>query len=536
MQDIPRMLGRLATGLALGIALTAAAMGVAQAEVVLRRGNGAEPATLDTHKSTGVPESYIQMDLFEGLLASDPEAKPIPGAAESWTISDDGTVYTFKLRSDAKWSDGSPVTAEDFVFSWRRLADPATASQYAFFIWPVKNGEAITKGEMPPDALAVEAVDQKTLKVTLRAPTPYFLSAQLHHALFPVSKANVEKFGADYLKPGNLVSNGAYTLAEHVPQSHVKLVKNPAYYGAKDVKVDTVYFYVTEDIDAELKRFRAGDLDATYEMPPQQIPWAKANMADSFRAPAYLGSYYYAFNLTHEPWKSNAKLRKAVSLAVDREILVEKITQAGELPAYGFVPPGIVNYQSATLDYAGMPQKDRDALAKKLFAEAGYGPGKPLDLEIFYNTNDRHKKIAIAVGGMLKQKLGINTTLTNQEWKVYLDARNQKTYKDVIRVGWIGDYNDPNTFLELLRGDIGPQNPAAYDNPRYNELLSKAGRTADLQERGRIMTEAEALMLEDHPIIPLYYYTRPLMVASYVKGWQDNILNYHPTRFITVQK
>jgi len=528
-------LRRILAGLGLGVVLAAGAV-TAQAEVVLRRGNGAEPATLDVHKSTGVPESYIQMDLFEGLLAPDAEAKPVPGVAESWTISDDGLVYTFKLRESAKWSDGSPVTAEDFVFSWRRLADPKTASQYAFFIWPVKNGEAITKGQMPPEELAVVAEDAKTLKVTLRSPTPYFLSAQLHHALYPVSKANVEKFGPEYLRPGNLASNGAYMLAEHVPQSHVKLTKNPSYHGAGNVKVDTVFFYATEDIDAELKRFRAGDLDTTYQMPPQQIPWAKTNMADSFRAPAYLGTYYYAFNLTHEPWKSNPKLRKAISLAIDRDILVEKIMQGGELPAYGFVPPGVVNYRSATLDYAGMSQKERDALAKTLFEEAGYGKDKPLDLDIFYNTHEGHKKMAIAVGGMLKQKLGINTTLTNQEWKVYLDGRNQKTYKDVIRVGWIGDYNDPNTFLELLRGDIGGQNPAAYDNPRYNEMLAKAANLSDLEERGKLLAEAEALMLDEHPIVPLYFYTRPLMVGTHVKGWQDNIMNYHPTRFLTVER
>ncbi|HSK38805.1 MAG TPA: peptide ABC transporter substrate-binding protein [Arenibaculum sp.] len=534
MRDLRKLVVGAALGLVLGVGTPGASQ--AQAETVLHRGNGAEPETLDVHKSTGVPESYIQMDLFEGLLTSGPDAKPVPGAAEGWTISEDGLVYTFRIRDDAKWSDGTDVTAEDFVHAWRRLVDPATASDYAFFLWPVVNGEAITKGEKAPDELGAEAVDAKTLKVTLRAPTPYFLSAQLHHATYPISKANHETFGEDYLKPGNLVSNGAYMLDEHVPQSYVKAVKNPHFHDAGNVAVDTVFFYATEDIDAEFKRFRAGELDTTYEMPPQQITWAKRNMPEEFRNFAYFGTYFYNFNLNNEPWKSNPGLRKALSLAVDRDILVEKVAQGGELPAYGWVPPGVNGYESQSLDYAGMTQQERDELAKELLADAGYGPDNPLKIEFLYNTSERHKKIAIAVASMWKQKLGIDTTMMNEEWKVFLETRNKKQYKDLARHGWIGDYNDPNSFLELLRSDIGEQNPSAYSNPEFDELMIRAGQEKDAEARMELMQRAEAVMLEDHAILPLYFYTRPHMAGTHVKGWVDNIMNFHPTRYVSIEK
>lgn len=534
MRDIRKLMAGAVLALVLGTGALAADQ--ARAETVLHRGNGPDPETLDIHKSTGMPDAYIQMDLYEGLLTPGPDATPQPGVAESWTVSEDDLVYTFVLRDDAKWSDGTPVTAEDFVHSWRRLVDPATAADYARFLWPVANAEAITKGEKPPETLGVRAVDARTLEVTLRAPTPYFLAAQMHPSTYPISRAAHEKFGADHVKPGNLVSNGAYMLAEHVPQSHVKLVKNPHYHGAADVAVDTVFFHATEDIDAEFKRFRAGELDTTYEMPPQQIAWAEENMPDAFRNAPYFGTYVYAFNLNNEPWKSSPKLRKALSLAIDRDLLIEKITQGGELPAYGWIPQGTNHYESQSLDYAGMTQDERDALARELMAEAGYGPDNPLQVEYLSNAGERHRKIAIAIATMWKQKLGVDVDLRTEEWKVFLDTRDRNAYKDLARFGWIGDYNDANSFLDLFRSDIGVQNPADFEDAEYDALLKRAGVEDDLDKRAMLMQEAERRLLEAHAIIPIYHFTRPHMAAPHVKGWVGNIMNYHLTRYVSIGK
>jgi oligopeptide transport system substrate-binding protein len=534
MRDIRRLMAGAVLGLVLGAGAQAADQ--ALAGTVLHRGNGPEHETLDVHRSSGMPDAYIQMDLYEGLLTPGPDASPQPGVAESWTISEDDLVYTFVLREDAKWSDGTPVTAEDFVYAWRRLVDPATAADYARFLWPVVNAEAITKGEMPPETLGVRAVDPRTLEVTLRAPTPYFLAAQMHPSTYPISKAAHERHGPDHVRPGNLVSNGAYMLAEHVPQSYVKLVKNPHFHAAGEVAVDTMYFHVTEDIDAEFKRFRAGELDTTYEMPPQQIPWVEKNMPDAFRNAPYFGTYVYVFNLNNEPWKSSPDLRKALSMAIDRDLLIAKITQGGELPAYGWIPQGTNRYESQTLDYAALTQDERDALARELVARAGYGPDNPLRVEYLSNTSERHRNIAIAIATMWKQKLGVEVDLRTEEWKVFLDTRDRNAYRDLARFGWIGDYNDANSFLDLFRSDIGVQNPADFADPRYDALLRAAGVEDDLDRRAELMQEAERLLLEAHAIIPIYFFTRPHLVAPHVEGWVGNIMNYHLTRYVSVRR
>lgn len=533
MREIRRLFAGAILALTLVAGMTAPS---ADAETVFHRGNFSEPETLDVHKSTGTGESYIQQDLYEGLLTAGPDGKPVPGAAESWTVSPDGLVYTFRIRDDARWSDGTDLTAGDFVFSWRRLVDPATASPYAFFLWPVLNGEAITEGRKKPEELGVEALDAKTLKVTLRAPTPYFLSAQLHSSTYPVSRSGIERHGDQYVKPGNLVSNGAYMLAEHVPQDHVKLVKNPYFHDAADVRVDTVYFHHSDDLEQQLRQFRAGELDATYEVPNTQLPWLRRNMPEALRIVPLFGTYYYAFNLTREPWKSHPELREALSLAIDREVITEKVTQAAYVPAYGWVPPGAPGYESQVMEMARLSQAERDERARRLLREAGYGPDHPLGIELLYNTNDNHKKIAVALAGMWKQKLGVETTLVNEEWKAFLQTRRDRRFKDLARYGWIGDYADAGSFLGLLRGDIGDQNPAAYANPAYDDLMHKADLTADPAARARLMEEAERILLADHAIVPIFFYTRPLTVAPYVEGWVDNVMNYHLSRYISLGK
>ncbi|WP_225770084.1 peptide ABC transporter substrate-binding protein [Inquilinus sp. Marseille-Q2685] len=527
----------LARGL-LAAVLLGGVSSAALAEMVLNRGNGSEPETLDVHKSSGVPESFIQMDLYEGLLMADAKGEPVPGQAESWTVSDDGLTYTFKLRQNAKWSDGTPVTADDWVFSMRRLIDPKTASDYGYFLDQVVNARDIRLGQNGKtlEDLGVKAIDDHTLEVKLVAPTPYFLSSLLHHSTHPISKANYEKFGDDFVKPGNMVSNGAYMLAEAVPQGYVKVVKNPHYWDAANVKIDTVMFYPTEDIDAELQRFKAGELDMTYELPSQQIPTLKKEIPDQIHITPYFGTYFYAFNMTKEPWKSNADLRRALYLAIDRDTLIKHVTQADQLPAYSFVPPGTDNYPGFEPDVAKMTQAERDAQAKELFAKAGYGPDKPLKLEITYNTSENHKKVAVAIAAMWKKTLGVDVTLQNQEWGTFQETRDKKQFPDIARHGWIGDYNDANNFLELETAYIGEQNTSGYDNPKYDELMKKAGLETDLAKRGELMVEAEKMMIQDLPIIPIYFYTTKHAVSPAVKGWQDNVQDYHLSRWLSVER
>ena len=434
------------------------------AEVVFNRGNSADPESLDPHKTSTVYEAHILRDLFLGLTTEDAKAETIPGAAESWTVSPDGKTYTFKLRADGKWSDGTPVTADDFVFSWRRLVDPATAAEYAYMLAPVVNAEAITKGEKKPEELGVKAVDDLTFEVTLNAPTPYFLEMLTHQATYAVSKANVEKFGADFIKPGNLVSNGAYMLAEFVPNDHVKVVKNPNFYDAANVKIDTVNYIPTEDRSTAMKRFEAGELDSNDDIPTEQLADLKAKFGDQVRLGPYLGTYYYVFKIPKAPW-DNAKLRHAVSMAIDRDYLAEKVWQNTMIPAYSFVPPGIGGYETKTTDYAEMSQLDREDAAKKILTELGYGPDKPLKLEIRYNTSENHKNTAVAIQEQLKP-LGIEVSLLNTDTKThYAHLENHGDF-DVARAGWIADYKDPENFLALCKTGTG-NNYAEYSNKEY---------------------------------------------------------------------
>jgi len=522
-------------GLALAAAVALAATPAA-AEVVLHRGNGSEPETLDPAKSSGVPESYIQYDLFEGLVVPDGGNNLVPGAAESWTISPDGLVYTFKLRANGKWSDGTPVTAEDWVFSWRRTVDPKLASKYAWMLWPVKNARDINEGRKPLEELGVKAVDASTFQVTLERSTPYFISQLHHHSTYAISQANYKKHGEDYIKPGNLVSNGAYMLAEALPQSHVKVVKNPHFHAKDSVKIDTVFYYPIENYEAELKRYRAGELHITYEVPVSQMNFIRQNLADQLKISPYFGTYFYAMNMTKEPWKSNKDLRLAAYLAIDRQAVTEKIMQRGEIPAYSWVPPSLTNYTQQVPEYANWTQEQREAKAKELIAKAGYGPGgKPLEMEILYNTNDNHRRVAIAVASMFQKVLGAKVVLNNQEWKVFLSTRDEKQFKDVTRHGWIGDYVDANNFLELLRSDVGKQNPSGYVNKEYDRLLNEANASQDPAKRQALMQQAEKAMLEDFPILPIYFYTRPQMVSPKVEGWKEALLGAHPSRWLSLK-
>jgi oligopeptide transport system substrate-binding protein len=499
---------------------------------VIHIGNGADPQTLDPHRAQGVPESNIGRDLFEGLIAEAPNGDLIPGVAESWEVSDDAKAYTFRLRENARWSNGDPVTAGDFVFGMRRSVDPATLSVYSFILAPIENAEAITAGDMPPEHLGVSALDERTLEIRLANPTPYFLGLLTHSASYAAHEASVRTAGDGYWRL-NPVSNGAYRLDEWVVQSHVKLVKNPHYWNADAVTIDEVYWHVTEDINAELKRFRAGELDMTNTIPKSQLTWIRQNMPDRLVIAPYLGSYYYGLNTTRPPL-DNVALRRALSLAVNREIITEQITAAGEIPAYGWIPPRIANYENQQMPEAAWTQEERETEAKRLFAQAGYSAENPLRLELLYNTQDDHRRIAVAVAAMWRQVLGVETSIVNQEWKVYLDTRNQKRTQ-AYRAGWIGDYNDPYTFAEIAQSS-SELNDFGYNSPEYDRLLALAAAEEDLGKRAEYLQEAERVLLDDMPLIPLYFYVTAKMVQPWVAGYEANIMDHFRSQDLKVLK
>ena len=502
------------------------------AEQVLHRGNGAEPETLDPAKSTGVTESNIQYEIFEGLTTYSPDGEVVPGVAEKWEVSDDGKTYTFHLR-DSKWSNGDPVTAEDFVYSWRRVVDPATASDYAPIFDVIASAEQIRKGEEKDlTKLGVTATDPKTFTVSLAKSAPYFLGLIRHSSFLPVSKATVDKFGQDWTKPGNIVGNGAFTLSEWTPQASLTVVKNPNYYDAANVKLEKIVYYPTEDISEEFKRYRNGELQITYEVPSDQIGYIEANLKDEYEAKPYLGTYYYVVNTTRENG-AKKEVREALALAIDRETIADKVTGGSFLPAYSWVPPGTPDYATQYVSFKDMPMAERIAKAKELLAGAGFTAEKPLKLELLYNTSENHKKIAVAIQDMWKQ-VGVDATLNNQEWQVYLDTRDNKQF-DVARAAWIGDYADPVTFLDLFLSDAGVRNDAGYNNAEFDKLVKDSFGITDPKARMASLEKAEQMFLADLPIIPILHYKTKHMVSKKVAGWAYNNLDFHMGRYMSIQ-
>jgi len=506
----------------------------ALSEVVYNRGSAAELETVDPHKTSTVYEAHVMRDLFEGLVMQDAKANLIPGAAESWTVSDDGKTYTFKLRADAVWSDGSPVTAEDFVYSFRRLENPETGAEYASMLYPIVNAEEVNTGKAKPEDMGVKAVDATTLEVTLKAATPYFLEMLTHQATYPVSKASIEKDGADWIKPGKLVSNGAFTLAEWVPNDHMRMVKNPKFHDAANVKIDVINFIPTEDRSSAMKRYEAGELDSYDDLPTEQLADLKAKFGDQIRVAPYLGTYYYAIKTDKAPW-DNVELRNAVSMAIDRDFLAEKVWANSMFPGYSMVPPGIEGYMPAMASFADKSQIDREEEATKILEKLGYGPDKPLKMEIRYNTSENHKNTAVAIQEQLKP-LGIEVTLLNTDTKTHYGHLEQKGDYDVARAGWIADYQDPETFLGISRKASG-NNYSSYDSPKFEEAMDKAAAAGgNPEERLKLLSEAERVMIDEVGNIPLLYYSFHNIVSPKLVGFDDNVMDVHPSRFISKQQ
>ena len=581
-------------------------------EKIFHFGNGSEPQGIDPHIVTGVPEHHILISLCEGLTTANPNGGPnLPGAAESWTISDDGKEYIFNLNKNGKWSNGDPVTADDFVWSWKRILTPSLGSQYPDMLYylegameyhsysdpkdelrelrsdaemlsgleesfsddlnELKNKEirslttndvesiqnlekrlpsirdelfeirekidylSSLKDERPPfDTVGVKAIDKYTLKVNLKNPTPFFLGLLSHYSTWPVHKETVLKFGeiddrnGVWTRPGNFVCNGPFQLKSWELNNKIVVEKNPNYWDASTVSLNEMHFYPVSNVMTEDRMFRAGQLHLTSTLPSQKCPiYIEENNPD-LRIDPYMGTYFYRLNTENEALK-DVRVRKALAFSVNRKKLVEKVTKCGQIPAYSFTPPGSNGYEPDT-EIPFDPQ-----LAKELLVSAGYDETNPFPkLEILFNTNEDHRKIALAIQQMWQENLGIEVELVNQDWKVYLSREMVGDFQ-VSRAGWIGDYEDPNTFLDLMRPNRG-NNKTGWENMEYDSIVAQANSTNDQSERYELLKQAERILIDEMPIIPLYTYVRSYQLSPDVKGFSPHILDHHHPKYIYLER
>ncbi len=474
---------------------------------------------LDPQLAEDVDTAYVVNQLFEGLYNEDAEGNPVPGAAESYEANADFTKYTFHLR-DAKWSNGDPVTAADFVYGWQRAADPALASTYAYYLGLVNivNADDIVAGKKPLTDLGVKAIDDKTLEVSLKAPTPWFVKTLAHSTLFAAPKATIEKFGADWTKPENMVSNGSYILAENSPGERVVLKRNPNYWNDAKTVINEVQFLTINDENQGLTRWRAGEVDQT-DVPAGQYPALKQELPDQTYSVPQFCTYYFSVNMTDSAPEALKKkeVRQALNLAVDRDIIVNAVLQGGQTPAYSFTNPHTSGFVVPKIAAEGMSQEERDAKAKELMAAAGYGPDNPLTLDYIYNTSEAHKAIIVAVSQMWKEKLGVNINMSDMEFAVLSDRRHTQDY-ELARNAWCGDYNEASTFLSLFDSK-SEQNDSGWSNPDVDKLLADAKTAADPNP---MYTKIEEISAEEVPIMPIYFYAKVFMQKPTVKGWPFN--------------
>lgn len=494
---------------------------------VLRRGNTADPDTLDPQKTSTQYESNILNDMFEGLMAMDAKANIVYGAAESHTVSGDGLVWTFKLRPGT-WSDGVPLTAEDFVFSFRRILDPKTAAKYASLVYPIKNARAVNEGRLPPAAVGVKALDAQTLELTLEQPTPYLPQLLTHITCQPVPKHVIEKAGDAWTRPGTMVTNGAYVLAEWIPNASITVVKNPHYHDAANVAIEKVIYYPISDESVELKRYRAGEIDYTASLPARALGELRQKFGGEVHVHPVFYSHYILFNVRKAPF-NDVRVREALSLAIDRETIAAKVLNAGQTPAYSFVPPEIANYRDrGELQFRGEPLEARRARARALLAQAGFDAAHPLKLTYRYREGLDQRRIAVAVQDLWKS-IGVEAELLNSEGRVHFNALRTQDY-DVAHANWIADYNDAENFLFLFQSSAGQMNYTKFSDPQYDALMQRASVTMDLAARSAILRQAEQRMLDAHAVAPLFFDASRRLVRGTIKGYEDNVLDYHLSR------
>ena len=504
---------------------------------ILHFGLGSEPQYLDPHLASSVSAHNVIIALIEGLVSEDPKTlKPLPGVAESWDISEDGLLYTFNLRKNAKWSNGDPVTAHDFVYSYRRILNPNLASQYASMLHGLKNARKYHEEGLKWEEAKVGAVaiDNHTLQLTLENPTPYFLELLNHYSWFPAHPPTIKKFdafekqGTPWTRPGNYVGNGPFILSEHKVNSVIEVKKNPNYWDAETVSLEAIRFYPIESADTEERAFRSGFLHLTQTVSPDRIDFLKQNHPEVIHFEPYLGTYFYRFNLEEPPF-DDVRIRLAFNLATDRQAIVEKVTKGGQVPARCFTPPGTGGF-SPESRFRFDPQKAK-ALIQDYLDEKGLKSLPKIELK--YNTSEGHKKVAEALQGMWKNHLGAEIQLLNMEWKVFLSTIEKRDFS-LARAGWIGDYVDANTFLHMWRTGDGHNN-TGWSNARYDELLELAAKESESEKRFSYFEECEKLLSEHAPILPIYFYVHVTLRSPTVKGWHPTLLDHHPYKYVRLQ-
>ncbi len=507
--------------------------------VVLHRGNGSEPSSLDPHRASGTWENWIIGDMFLGLYTEGPDGRPIFGAAVSHDVSEDGLVHTFGLREGAAWSDGVPVTAQDFVFGLQRIADPATAARYAFITYIVENSQAINAGEMDPSTMGARAIDDLTLEITLTRPAPFLPWLLTHYTMFAVPQHVIEEHGDEWTRAGNIVSNGAYMLSDWVPNDHIAAVKNPYFYDAENVAIDEIIYYPTEDESAALRRFRAGELDLNTGFPSQQYTWLQENMPEETRVYPYFSTAYVLFNMEREIFQ-DVRVREALALAARREVITGIILNNGQVPTYSLNPPMMPDYTPPELSFAIDGEVTPEVVnarierAQDLMREAGYGPDNPLQFTYRYMEGVDARRVAVALSGWWAE-IYAEVSIVNTEPAVHYRDLQTRNY-DMGSAGWIADYPDPENYLLLFHSDSGALNYSGYDSEEYESLLNQAQMTSDGAERGRLYAAAEEVLLRDMPFIPTFNSVSKTLVGQHVVGYEDNGVHIHRTRWMSIDE
>ncbi len=495
---------------------------------LLRRGLAGEPASLDPAEAADNFSFQVLQDLYEGLTIESPTGDVLPGVAASWTISPNGTEYTFHIRPNARWSNGKPVRAQEFVIAWQRVLDPQRGSQASDALRIIAGASQIISGSLPPSALGAFAPSDDVLVVRLESPAPYILQVLTHSAAFPVySEAAARTHTADIW-----VSNGPYILHRWLPGARLELTRNTSYWDSSNVSIQTVEYQISSDQNSQLTRYRAGQLDMTDIVPSSAIPWIHAEHPKELVVAPFLATAYLGLNLSVPNLASNVQIRKALAMAIDRN-RVAALQGFGQAPAYGLVPPGTWNYSPQNWQWSGQDDSNRIMEARRLYAEAGYSTKNPLHLRLLYNANSVIGQTAVLVAAMWKETLGVETTLTEEEYRVFLQSRHDKSRWDVARLGWTADFNDASNFLDAFRKDSS-NNDAGYSNASFDSLLDEAARTPDPQNRRQSLEAAERIMLNDYPILPLYYFVSKRLVKPYIKGVQPNPLDRLPSKALKI--
>ncbi len=522
--------------LALTAVLAAARTASAQGKIVFHRGNDGDPETLDPHRTSTVAEAHLLRDLREGLVIHNMRGEVVPGVAESWTMSPDGKLWRFKLRANAKWSNGEPLKASDFVYSFRRIINPETGAKYANLLFPIRNAETIQKAAPGSslDQLGVSAPDDRTLEIALERPTPYLLELLTHQSALPVHAASTARAAQEPGRPENWVTNGAFTLRELAPNSHIRLDRNPYFHDAANVKIDTVIFYPAADLAAAAQRFQAGELHLTTDIPADQFKQLREKLGEQVRIGPYLATYFLIINSAKAPF-DDPRVRRALSLQIDREFIADRVWGGTMLPAYGVIPPHIGNYgERAELDFRYASILEREDEAKRLLASAGFGNGVPLEVEFRFNTTDNNRNTAMAIAGQW-HAIGVETRFVETDYRTHFAYLRDGGDFDVARYGWIGDYSDPQNFLFLFQSDNAGFNIGKYANPQFDALMKLAADELDIFKRAAILREADSIVITEEPWIPVLHYSTKNLVSPKLVGFEQNLRGAIPTRFLSLR-